>query len=116
MLTGFIPSSALAFAALLAKKREASKWSARSCGARESCKLVHEFAAFLKKGFGLLVQAWKIIDPRAGEAFAALRKAGVKTAVVSNFDTRLRPILKALECDHWFDAMAISAEVINPRN
>ena len=57
-------------------------------------------------------QAWRIIDPRAGEAFAALRKAGVKIAVVSNFDTRLRLILKALDCDHWFDAMAVSAEVI----
>lgn len=32
-------------------------------------------------------------------------------AVVSNFDTRLRPLLKALKCDHWFDAVAVSAEV-----
>lgn len=43
--------------------------------------------------------------------FQALRKAGVKVAVVSNFDTRLRPLLKALKCDHWFDAVAVSAEV-----
>jgi FMN phosphatase YigB (HAD superfamily) len=35
----------------------------------------------------------------------------VKTAVVSNFDTRLRPLLQALECDDWFDAVAVSAEV-----
>lgn len=41
----------------------------------------------------------------------ALRKAGVKIAVVSNFDTRLRPLLRALNCDHWFDAVAVSAEV-----
>jgi FMN phosphatase YigB (HAD superfamily) len=40
-----------------------------------------------------------------------LRKAGVKTAVVSNFDTRLRPLLQALKCDRWFDAVAVSAEV-----
>uniref|UniRef100_A0A0E0D0P2 Uncharacterized protein n=1 Tax=Oryza meridionalis TaxID=40149 RepID=A0A0E0D0P2_9ORYZ len=40
-----------------------------------------------------------------------LRKAGVKTAVVSNFDTRLRPLLHVLKCDHWFDAVAVSAEV-----
>ncbi|KAF2308224.1 hypothetical protein GH714_037099 [Hevea brasiliensis] len=39
------------------------------------------------------------------------RKAGVKLAVVSNFDTRLRPLLQALNCDHWFDAVAVSAEV-----
>lgn len=56
-------------------------------------------------------QAWRLIDPNAGEAFAALRDAGVKIAVVSNFDTRLRPILEQLGCDHWFDALAISAEV-----
>lgn len=41
----------------------------------------------------------------------AIRKAGVKLAVVSNFDTRLRPVLRALNCDHWFDAVAVSAEV-----
>ncbi|GJN07852.1 hypothetical protein PR202_ga25720 [Eleusine coracana subsp. coracana] len=38
-------------------------------------------------------------------------EAGVKTAVVSNFDTRLRPLLQVLKCDHWFDAVAVSAEV-----
>lgn len=43
--------------------------------------------------------------------FQSLRKAGVRVAVVSNFDTRLRPLLKALKCDHWFDAVAVSAEV-----
>lgn len=41
----------------------------------------------------------------------SLRKAGVKLAVVSNFDTRLRPVLQALNCNHWFDAVAVSAEV-----
>ena len=44
--------------------------------------------------------------------FEALRKSGVKLAVVSNFDTRLRPLLRALNCDNWFDAVAVSAEVI----
>ncbi|WVZ56967.1 hypothetical protein U9M48_007424, partial [Paspalum notatum var. saurae] len=56
-------------------------------------------------------KAWKLCDPDAENVFKALRKAGVKTAVVSNFDTRLRPLLQALKCDHWFDAVAISAEV-----
>lgn len=56
-------------------------------------------------------KAWHICDPDAGNAFRALRKAGVKTAIVSNFDTRLRPLLQALKCDHWFDAVAVSAEV-----
>ncbi|KVH95021.1 HAD-like domain-containing protein [Cynara cardunculus var. scolymus] len=55
--------------------------------------------------------AWHLCDPNAGEVFKALKKAGVKVAIVSNFDTRLRPLLRALNCDHWFDAMAVSAEV-----
>ena len=53
----------------------------------------------------------KFVDPDAENVFRALRKAGVKTVVVSNFDTRLRPLLQVLKCDHWFDAVAVSAEV-----
>ncbi|KAH0972232.1 hypothetical protein GBA52_024388 [Prunus armeniaca] len=56
-------------------------------------------------------KAWHLCDPDAGKVFQALRKAGVKVAVVSNFDTRLRPLLQALNCEHWFDAVAVSAEV-----
>ncbi|KAF8721004.1 hypothetical protein HU200_023415 [Digitaria exilis] len=56
-------------------------------------------------------KAWKLCDPDAENVFKALRKAGIKTAVVSNFDTRLRPLLQTLKCDHWFDAVAVSAEV-----
>ncbi|KAL2895884.1 Haloacid dehalogenase-like hydrolase domain-containing protein 3 [Bienertia sinuspersici] len=56
-------------------------------------------------------KAWKLCDPNAEEVFQALRKAGVQVAVVSNFDTRLRPLLRALNCEHWFDAVAVSAEV-----
>ncbi|KAI9082031.1 hypothetical protein K1719_035956 [Acacia pycnantha] len=56
-------------------------------------------------------KAWHLCDPEAEKVFQAIRKAGVKLAVVSNFDTRLRPLLKALNCDNWFDAVAVSAEV-----
>ncbi|KAH9680281.1 Haloacid dehalogenase-like hydrolase (HAD) superfamily protein [Citrus sinensis] len=56
-------------------------------------------------------KAWHLCDPEAEKVFKAIRKAGVKLAVVSNFDTRLRPVLRALNCDHWFDAVAVSAEV-----
>ena len=51
------------------------------------------------------------MDPEAERVFKSLRKAGVKLAIVSNFDTRLRPLLRDLDCDHWFDAVAVSAEV-----
>lgn len=56
-------------------------------------------------------KAWHLCDPNAEKVFMALRDAGVKIAVVSNFDTRLRPLLRALNRDHWFDAVAVSAEV-----
>lgn len=57
------------------------------------------------------LKAWHLCDPDAERVFEALRTSGVKLAVVSNFDTRLRPLLRALNCDHWFDAVAVSAEV-----
>ncbi|KAJ7521373.1 hypothetical protein O6H91_19G050900 [Diphasiastrum complanatum] len=56
-------------------------------------------------------EAWQISDPEAGKVFKALRDAGIKLAVVSNFDTRLRPLMHALDCDQWFHALAVSAEV-----
>ncbi|KAF5747947.1 haloacid dehalogenase-like hydrolase domain-containing protein 3-like [Tripterygium wilfordii] len=56
-------------------------------------------------------KAWHLCDPEAEKVFKSLRKAGVKLAVVSNFDTRLRTVLRALNCEHWFDAVAVSAEV-----
>lgn len=38
-------------------------------------------------------------------------RAGIKTCVVSNFDTRLRPIMDGLGLSRLFDAIVISAEV-----
>ena len=35
--------------------------------------------------------------------------ADVKLAVVSNFDTRLRPLLAAMQLDSLFDAIVVSA-------
>lgn len=68
------------------------------------CNAMHDFFSY---------QAWHLCDPDAESVFKALRKAGVKVAVVSNFDTRLRPLLQALKCDDWFDAVAVSAEVLH---
>ncbi|XP_038691153.1 haloacid dehalogenase-like hydrolase domain-containing protein 3 isoform X2 [Tripterygium wilfordii] len=56
-------------------------------------------------------KAWHLCDPEAEKVFKSLRNAGVKLAVVSNFDTRLRSVLRALNCEHWFDAVVVSAEV-----
>ncbi|KAG0608022.1 hypothetical protein M758_8G071800 [Ceratodon purpureus] len=54
--------------------------------------------------------AWKVAHG-APEALARLRDAGVKLAVVSNFDSRLRPILRDLQVDTLFAALIISAEI-----
>ncbi|GAB2297207.1 hypothetical protein Dimus_031320 [Dionaea muscipula] len=54
--------------------------------------------------------AWHLPDG-AYETIMCLRDAGVKLAVVSNFDTRLRKLLKDLNVLDLFDAVVISSEV-----
>ncbi|GIL88455.1 hypothetical protein Vretimale_15372 [Volvox reticuliferus] len=49
--------------------------------------------------------------PGAVEALQKLKSAGVLLAVVSNFDTRLRPLLRDLRVEGLFDAVIVSAEV-----
>lgn len=45
----------------------------------------------------------------APSALRRLKAAGVKLAVVSNFDTRLRPLLDGLGLAGVFDAVIVSA-------
>ncbi|XP_024519441.1 haloacid dehalogenase-like hydrolase domain-containing protein 3 isoform X2 [Selaginella moellendorffii] len=54
--------------------------------------------------------AWKLVDG-AERALKDLRGAGVQLAVVSNFDSRLRPILAELNISDVFDALVISSEI-----
>ncbi|KAL9257669.1 Haloacid dehalogenase-like hydrolase domain-containing protein [Drosera capensis] len=54
--------------------------------------------------------AWHLPDG-AYESLMHLRDAGVKLAVVSNFDSRLRKLLKDLYVLDLFDAVVISSEV-----
>jgi putative hydrolase of the HAD superfamily len=53
--------------------------------------------------------AWKV-HPQARCFIARARAAGLKLAVVSNWDVSLRPLLTELHLDD-FDALVISAEV-----
>ncbi|KAL2904527.1 Haloacid dehalogenase-like hydrolase domain-containing protein 3 [Bienertia sinuspersici] len=55
-------------------------------------------------------QAWHLPDG-AHETLMCLRNAGVKLAVVSNFDTRLRKLLKDLNVLDLFHSVLVSAEV-----
>ena len=41
----------------------------------------------------------------------ALRQQGIRLAVISNWDDRLRPLLKSLELAHWFEVIHVSAEI-----
>jgi hypothetical protein len=58
--------------------------------------------------------AWEVA-PGAEVALASLRSGcrgeggGCRLAVVSNFDTRLRPLLGSLELSRYFDAIIVSA-------
>ncbi|XP_028762092.1 haloacid dehalogenase-like hydrolase domain-containing protein 3 isoform X2 [Neltuma alba] len=54
--------------------------------------------------------AWHLPDG-AYETISLLKDSGVKMAVVSNFDTRLRKLLKDLSVLNLFDAIIISSEV-----
>lgn len=56
-------------------------------------------------------KAWHIADRNAEKALKAIRAGGIKLAVVSNFDTRLRPLMRVLGCYDWFDTIVVSAEV-----
>ena len=55
-------------------------------------------------------EAWRVAEG-ARESLARLRASGLRLAVVSNFDTRLRPLLHDLKLAEHFDALSISAEV-----
>ncbi|KAJ0988324.1 hypothetical protein J5N97_006680 [Dioscorea zingiberensis] len=54
--------------------------------------------------------AWRLPAGAYG-SLCLLKDAGVKLAVVSNFDTRLRKLLKDLHVAHLFDAIIISSEI-----
>ncbi|XP_078444712.1 haloacid dehalogenase-like hydrolase (HAD) superfamily protein [Wolffia australiana] len=54
--------------------------------------------------------AWKL-PPHAYETLCRLREAGVKLAVVSNFDNRLPKLLRDLSIADLFDAIIVSSEI-----
>jgi dihydrofolate synthase / folylpolyglutamate synthase len=53
---------------------------------------------------------WRVFDDVA-PCLQRLKKRGLKLAVISNWDERLRPLLRALELAHYFDAMIVSREL-----
>jgi putative hydrolase of the HAD superfamily len=55
-------------------------------------------------------EAWELA-PGAREALLAVRGRGLATGIVSNFDQRLRPVLRALGVHHLFHAIVLPGEV-----
>lgn len=55
-------------------------------------------------------EAWKLA-PGLERALAKVRAAGIKVCVVSNFDSRLRPLLEEMGLASVFDHVVVSAEV-----
>lgn len=58
----------------------------------------------------MLPEAWTVAEG-ARDCLARCREAGIGTALVSNWDLRLRPLLRALDLERAFDVLSISAEV-----
>lgn len=51
------------------------------------------------------------VYPDVKPALETWQKQGIKLAVVSNFDSRIYPVLKALNLSHYFSSVTISTEV-----
>jgi dihydrofolate synthase/folylpolyglutamate synthase len=58
--------------------------------------------------------AWRIYDDVL-PCLEELRRRGLKLGAVSNWDERLRPLLREMKLDVWFDSIVISAEVGRPK-
>jgi putative hydrolase of the HAD superfamily len=52
---------------------------------------------------------WRIFDDVA-PCLRELKRRGLKLGLISNWDDRLRPLLRELQLDHYFDCIVISAE------
>lgn len=55
-------------------------------------------------------ECWRIA-PGAKKVLEWARSQGIKLAVVSNWDERLRPLLRRLEMADWFDHVVVSSEM-----
>jgi dihydrofolate synthase / folylpolyglutamate synthase len=58
--------------------------------------------------------AWRVYED-VRPCLERLRRGGLKLGVISNWDERLRPLLKALALDRYFDAVVVSCESGHPK-
>ena len=55
-------------------------------------------------------EVWRIYDDVAA-TLEPLSQRGIKLAVISNWDERLRPLLRGLKLDHFFEIVIVSSEL-----
>jgi putative hydrolase of the HAD superfamily len=72
-----------------------------------------ECFAALYEGFGA-AEAWRIYED-VGPALKALRRRGVRLGVISNWDERLRPLLRSLGLEEYFEVIVVSHEAGDPK-
>ena len=85
-------------------------WGGRARDRRR--RWVRGFDAYFDRLFAHYADAgaWQVY-PEVPDVLAVLRARGVALAVVSNFDSRLSPLLEALGIASFFDAVVCSGEV-----
>jgi putative hydrolase of the HAD superfamily len=72
----------------------------------------NDFETFFRHLYDYFAQAgaWFVYDD-VPAALAQWQSMGIKLGVISNFDSRLYPVLEALQLSHFFDSITISTEV-----
>jgi putative hydrolase of the HAD superfamily len=71
-----------------------------------------DFDAFFQPLFDRFAKAdpW-VVYPEVSSALSQLKVLGIELAIISNFDSRLYPVLEALELSQWFASVTISTHV-----
>jgi putative hydrolase of the HAD superfamily len=52
-----------------------------------------------------------VVYPEVPQVLSELKALGIELAIISNFDSRLYPVLEALELSQWFASVTISTHV-----
>lgn len=73
---------------------------------------IENFDAFFQPLFDYfaLADPW-IVYPEVPQALSELKSLGIELAVVSNFDSRLYVLMKALGLEQWFSSITLSTQV-----
>jgi putative hydrolase of the HAD superfamily len=73
---------------------------------------IPDFDAFFRPLFTYFETAdpW-VVYPETLNALEVLKALGIELAIISNFDSRLHAVLKALTLEDWFQSVTISTQV-----